>query len=437
MSVARTDPDYPRVRERAVWNGRVPPRFPESIARPRSVEEVGRVVLDARRCGLMLSVKSGGHDYHGACLRDGALLVDLGSLDSVEVDVEQRLAWVGPGITNGTLTGALEPLGFAFPTGHCGSVGLGGYLLSGGLGWNPTVWGPACWSVRGVRAVTVEGETIEIDDHRHPDLFWAARGGAAAFPAIATQFLIELKPLPAVTSAKLVYPIDALAELLAWARSIEKQGLEIAVIARRASPSVRGYEAVATAALTGFGETRERAETLVRAALASRVLPQGTIEESGVDAITFSELEGEGGWVTGLRYAVDSGWIGETIEEIAELCSRSLVESPSELTKFVFSRGQYPSGGPDVAFSVLGSMTMTVYAVWDELADDSVNTTWVRTVMSHLNPLMTGFWPAQTDLGAGVGRERGSFTAHNWNRLRLVQARYDPDSRKHGFLESG
>jgi FAD/FMN-containing dehydrogenase len=45
----------------------------------------------------------------------------------------------------------------AFPVGHCGHVGLSGFLLSGGLGWNSGHWGPACLSIRGLEVVTADG----------------------------------------------------------------------------------------------------------------------------------------------------------------------------------------------------------------------------------------------------------------------------------------
>ena len=38
----------------------------------------------------------------------------------------------------------LAARGFAFPVGHCADVGLSGYILAGGFGWNAGEWGPAC-----------------------------------------------------------------------------------------------------------------------------------------------------------------------------------------------------------------------------------------------------------------------------------------------------
>ncbi len=37
---------------------------------------------------------------------------------------------------------ALAAHGLFFPTGHASTVGLGGFILGGGYGWNSRVWGP-------------------------------------------------------------------------------------------------------------------------------------------------------------------------------------------------------------------------------------------------------------------------------------------------------
>ena len=83
-------------------------------------------------------------------VRDDALLIDLGELRDMRYDPGTEVAAVRPAVRGGTeLAPFLASRGRAFPGGHCESVGLGGYLLQGGQGWNGRVWaGPArtCWA---------------------------------------------------------------------------------------------------------------------------------------------------------------------------------------------------------------------------------------------------------------------------------------------------
>ncbi|MFJ6748957.1 FAD-binding protein [Streptomyces sp. NPDC091266] len=69
--IRRGDPGYEDARSEAVWNGRTPQRFPDAIVRAGSTDEVARAVTYARAHGLRVAIRSGGHNWSGAPLRDG------------------------------------------------------------------------------------------------------------------------------------------------------------------------------------------------------------------------------------------------------------------------------------------------------------------------------------------------------------------------------
>ncbi len=139
----RGEADYERVRTGGVWNARKPDRFPDVIPIPATDGEVVEAVRLARSSGLQLAVRSGGHSMAGSGVRDDGMLIDLSRLQDIAVDAPSLRASVQPAVRSRELAHALGQFGLAFPVGHCGSVALGGYLLSGGLGWNMGSWGPA------------------------------------------------------------------------------------------------------------------------------------------------------------------------------------------------------------------------------------------------------------------------------------------------------
>lgn len=435
VRVSRGELGYASTRRSTVWNGRVPDRYPDQIVQPETVEDVQDLVHLAEANDQTIAIKSGGHDYHGACLRDGGMLLDLGSMDRIQIDAKRGHAWVEPGATNRSLTRSAQDGGFAFPTGHHPGVGLGGYLLAGGLGWNPTSWGPACWSVRAIQAVSVDGNLIEADDDHNPELLWVARGGAAGFPAIVTRFQLELKQLPRVMSCVLTYPLEALPFLLGWIKTVRIPGVELSVIARASDPQVPGGRASARVALTCFGSTSYEVRELIYSVVESVFAPEEMLHEPKPTEISFQEIEGDGSLIKGLRYSVDGGWTDSHDGEIGTICAEALVDSPSALTRFVFARSQFPEIEPDAAFSILGSSTAHAYAIWKLQEDDAINIAWVRDLMSDLGHRISGFWPAQSNLQAGAGRTRMSFSPEKWDRLSRIRADYDPDNRKFGFLE--
>lgn len=143
--IRRGDPGYEGARTGAVWNEATPPRCPDAIVRAATEADVVHAVAWARAQGLRVSMRSGGHNWSGSPLRDGGLLLDLSGLRQCGITPAHgtgpATATVGPGATGQDLVAALTPHDLAFPVGHCPTVAVGGFLLSGGLGWNSRAWG--------------------------------------------------------------------------------------------------------------------------------------------------------------------------------------------------------------------------------------------------------------------------------------------------------
>jgi FAD/FMN-containing dehydrogenase len=429
----RDDSGYSSLREAVVWNGVVPERYPDAIATVTDRSQVAGLVRDAIEDGRRVAVRSGGHNWRAAFLRDGGLLLDFGELSAVEVDTERRIASIEPGATHKVLADALVPLGLGFPIGHCPTVCLGGYLLAGGYGWNPRIWGPACWSVEAVDAVTTEGEEIRIDESE-PDLFWAARGGGGGFPAVATRFHLRVRPLPKIASVRSDHPLDRLPELLAWSAGLEGMpaGNEISLIAHRPD----GGDGMATVQASGFADTEGSALGLAAAAADDAPGPAAPDRREMPD-VALNDLEGEGAWVEGRRYAVDMCWVDGSYERVGEICEEAIRAAPSADSRIVLAWGFAPPGGPDVAQTANGTLTVNLYAIWDDPAKDDANEAWVRAAMAELDPLITGFYAGESDLGAGEDRPRRCYPPEKWERLTEIRGRYDPQRRKFGFLSEG
>ena len=71
------DPLYDEAR--AVWNGMIDVR-PRAVVRAGAVGDINPVLDTARRTGLPLAVRGGGHNIAGHGTVDGGLVLDLGQL---------------------------------------------------------------------------------------------------------------------------------------------------------------------------------------------------------------------------------------------------------------------------------------------------------------------------------------------------------------------
>ena len=159
------------------WQTWTADRTPNLIVRPNNRAAVPDVVSFARDNDLRIAVKSGGHNVSESFLRDSGILLDLGELQSIEVDPGEKTAWVEPALWSHLMMQETQPHGLAFPVAHCASVPMGGYLLGGGVGLNGDQWGSiACHSILEAEVVTAKGDTIIVSPDENADIFWAVRG---------------------------------------------------------------------------------------------------------------------------------------------------------------------------------------------------------------------------------------------------------------------
>jgi FAD/FMN-containing dehydrogenase len=438
MRIARGEAGYEDRRRALVWNQRVPARMPALIVAPADGGEVAVAVREAAAAGLRVSVRSGGHNWLGSCLRDDAVVLDLGRLAHVEIDRTRRCALVGPGATHKAMADVLVAEGLAFPIGHCPSVGLGGYLTAGGAGWNLRAWGMGCWNVTGMDLVTADGERVYADERANADLFWAARGGGAGVPAVVTQFHVQLHPLPCICTVVQAYPAMCARELIPWAAArlpTLPSGVEISLILRPAQDGPSREPRVNVVA-TGFGSSPVDASDLAVGALNGASAANLLLARSAPQERYLNDLEGEGGWPDGFRHAADTCWVSGDLDEVGAIVGDAIAAAPSPLSRVVIAFGFSPSDAPDVAFSTMGVATVNAYATWTDEADDIVNAAWVRKTMEALAGFTTGHYIGETDVSLEAGRASRSYPPEKWAKLQEIVRRRDPEGRFHGFLSS-
>lgn len=131
-----SSPAYESARLRGVFNKRRPPKFPLAIIKATSTEDVVSAIQLAITHNSRIAVRAGGHSFPVWSLQDDSILIDLGEWRECTVDRAQRTAAVTPGVTSQEINDVSGTQGLMFPAGHCGDVGLGGFLLQGGMGWN-------------------------------------------------------------------------------------------------------------------------------------------------------------------------------------------------------------------------------------------------------------------------------------------------------------
>jgi len=189
--VAPGDAEYDDARQ--VYNAMIQ-RRPGAIARAADVADVIACVNAVRDAGVRLAIRGGGHSASGMGTVDGGVVLDLGRLKSVRVDPEARTVRVGGGCLWGDVDHATHPFGLAVPAGLIASTGVGGLTLGGGTGHLTRSCGLTIDNLLEADVVLADGSLVTVSADRHPDLFWALRGGGGNF-GVVTSFLFRAHPV--------------------------------------------------------------------------------------------------------------------------------------------------------------------------------------------------------------------------------------------------
>ena len=199
------DPAYEAARRLPSFNPTVD-KHPRAIVRCVSRDDVVHAIRFARDHSLEIAVRSGGHDVLGASIGDG-MVIDLSPLKAININAEQRIAHVEPGVRSYELNAATQKHGLAAVLGCNPGVGVAGLTLGGGLGWLLGTRGAACDNLLGADLVTADGKFLRASKDENPDLYWALRGGGGNF-GIAASFDFELHPVDRVLGGVLLLRAD-------------------------------------------------------------------------------------------------------------------------------------------------------------------------------------------------------------------------------------
>ncbi|XP_074304446.1 monolignol oxidoreductase AtBBE-like 13 isoform X2 [Silene latifolia] len=174
---------------------------PALIVMPTHESHVQAAVTCARKLGVQLRLRSGGHDYEGVSyaseMEDAFVILDLAKLRMVTVDIEDNSAWVEAGATIGELYYriSLESKTHGFPAGLCTSLGVGGHITGGAYGSMMRKYGLGADNAIDVRMVDANGQVLDREAMGE-DVFWAIRGGGGGNFGIILAWKISLVPVP-------------------------------------------------------------------------------------------------------------------------------------------------------------------------------------------------------------------------------------------------
>lgn len=177
------------------------PQLPLAVARPSDTTQVAAILTWATANGVPVTARGSGTGLSGACIprADGVLVSFERMAQILEIDTDNHVALVQPGVTLHELDEALKPHGLVYPVfpGES-SASLGGNVATNAGGMRAVRYGVTRHQVLGLTAVLGTGEVLRtggkfVKATSGYDLTQLIIGSEGTL-ALATEAILRLHP---------------------------------------------------------------------------------------------------------------------------------------------------------------------------------------------------------------------------------------------------
>jgi FAD/FMN-containing dehydrogenase len=423
---------------RTVWNAMFD-RRPAVIVRPVSLPDVATGIQFARKQGLPLSIKGGGHNIAGLAVADGGLMLDLSVMRGVWVDTGARTARVEAGCLLSDVDRETQTHGLATVLGFVSATGVAGLTLGGGYGYLTRRFGWTSDNVLSLDMVTADGQTVRASAEQNPDLFWGLRGGGGNFGVVTSlEFKLQLVG-PEARGGLIAWRGEEAPRVLEMYRTLTKRAqpeLTVAAVLRIAPPApwlpkeMHGKPIVALV-VCHSGPLDEAENQL--ASIKGFGSPVGDIiqrrtyvsQQSILDA---TQPKGRRNyWKSEYLPGVEPGMLAKAIDQAGRMVSpySSVVLFPIDGVLDRLPEDHSATGNREAAY------VLNIAASWDKAEDDRANIEWARAAWQDMRSFSTGgtYINFQTE-DEGVERIRAAY-GKNYGRLVEVKTKWDPENLFH------
>jgi FAD/FMN-containing dehydrogenase len=428
--VQPSDADYDGARK--VFNAMID-RRPRLIVYCADVADVISSVDFAREQGLLLAVRSGGHNGGGLGVCDDGLVIDLSRLKGIRVDAKARTVRVEGGCTWGDVDHATHAFGMATPSGIISTTGVGGLTLGGGIGHLTRRCGLAIDNLLGADIVLADGTLSSVSANDNSDLYWAIRGGGGNF-GVVTSFLLRLHPVHTVVAGPTLWPLEQAAEVMQWYRGFigaaprDLNGFFafLTVPAGPPFPEELWLRKMCGVVWCYTGPAQDADEVF------APVRAFGPPALVGIGPMPYPALQSafDGLYQTGHQWYWRADFVNELSDAaIAQHVQHGRVPTPlSTMHLYPIDGAAHDTGRNDTAFSYRESnWAQVIVGVDPDPANREQITDWTRRYYDALHPYGAG--GAYVNFMMDEGQERVQATYRdNYERLAAIKGRFDPDN---------
>ena len=416
---------------RRVHNGLID-KQPGLVAQCRGTADIAEAVQLARKLGLEIAVRGGGHNVGGRGTIDAGLVIDLSLMKGIYVDPTARTARVQGGTLWREFNREAQVHGLATTGGVVGSTGVGGLTLGGGLGWLMARYGMALDNVRSIEVVTADGVVKRAAADEHADLFWAMRGGGGNF-GIASSFEFQVHQVgPMITGGLVAHPIAKARDVLEFYRELTASVSDDMMLVAGLLTAPDGATKIVAIIAGHFGSLEAGAADT----LPIKKFGQPILDVIGPMPYTALNSMLDGDFPRGAR----NYWKSQFLPKLSDAAIDALIEcalacpSPNSAIVLEHFHGAATRVAPTATAYALRSRgyNLVMAGQWKDANDDAKCIAWTRNshtaLESHAGAIRYLNYINNDETGDAT---LASAYGPNLTRLRRVKAQYDPDNVFH------
>jgi FAD/FMN-containing dehydrogenase len=410
-------PDAPEYETSRLIFNRAFDKRPALIVRCGGAADIAHALEFAQRYDLPAAVRGGGHNRAGLSVCDGGVVIDLSTMNRVEVNSAARIARAEAGALTVHVDAATQRFGLATTLAGCPTVGVAGLTLGGGQGFLMSKHGAACDNLVSAQLVTVDGRQVEASPTTNPDLFWAIRGGGGNF-GVALSLEYRLHALKDVLAGTLVYSAGAIPQLLeVFAKvvasapdefnvvgvvSASAEGPRFRILVCYSSDPRQGSDLLGP--LRALNPREDTVRTMSYLEANSTVNPAAPVAHFQTNLL-----------VPQLNAAVIAT-VTAAINSAPPNSRVFMVPIYGAITRVGLSETAYALRHP--------ACELDIMARWDAESDKDAAVQWVKALRDRLHPLANGAYVNQ--LGETSQELVQSAYGANYSRLVALKKKYDP-----------
>jgi FAD/FMN-containing dehydrogenase len=309
---------------------------------------------------------------------------------------------------------------------------MGGLTTGGGIGFMVRKYGLAIDNLLAAQVVTAAGEIVNASATKHPDLFWAIRGGGGNF-GIVTEFTYRLAPVGQILGGELLLPAsrEVIRGYLDYMAAAPEDLTTIANLLHAPPAPYVPQERVGELVLsilvcwTGSLAEGERALAPLRA-LATAVA-------DAVSPIPYPEIYQFTAHQAAPHGASIRSMFADTLSDAAldaMLASMEQASSPFSLIQLRGMGGGMARVGNDAtAFAHRDKRYfVAIIGLWLDAAEDpAMHSTWTESLWQTIRPEGSGVYVNFLE-NEGANRVRDAYPPATFARLVEIKRKYDPQN---------